>query len=97
MYLVHWPFPDFTRLAATRAPAAPTPGPMSTPSSCETWREMERLVDKGLVRHIGTSNTTVPKLVPLHNVTTSSGCERNGAANLRKCLIINGPFFDFSV
>jgi diketogulonate reductase-like aldo/keto reductase len=28
----------------------------------ETWRELEALVDRGLVRHIGTSNMTIPKL-----------------------------------
>ena len=36
--------------------------PTSTNSFMKTWRQMEKLVDIGLVRHIGTSNMTIPKL-----------------------------------
>jgi len=28
----------------------------------KTWRQMERLMERGLVRHIGNSNMTIPKL-----------------------------------
>jgi diketogulonate reductase-like aldo/keto reductase len=62
MYLVHWPFPNFHPPGCDVTSRSPNARPYIHSEFMETWREMERLVDIGLVRHIGTSNTTVPKL-----------------------------------
>jgi diketogulonate reductase-like aldo/keto reductase len=62
MYLVHWPFPNFHPPGCDASSRSPNARPYVHSEFMETWREMERLVDLGLVRHIGTSNTTIPKL-----------------------------------
>jgi diketogulonate reductase-like aldo/keto reductase len=62
LYLVHWPFPN------THAPGVDVSSrdsrarPYIHADFMQTWRQLETLVDLGLVRHIGTSNMTVPKL-----------------------------------
>ncbi|HUD12745.1 MAG TPA: aldo/keto reductase [Terracidiphilus sp.] len=62
LYLVHWPFPNFhppgCDVTSRRADARP----YIHENYMKTWRKMEELVDMGLVRHIGTSNMTNPKL-----------------------------------
>ena len=63
LYLVHWPFPEFpSAQAATLPRAVPDAKPYIHENYMKTWRKMEELVDMGLVRHIGTSNMTIPKL-----------------------------------
>ena len=62
LYLVHWPFPNHHPPGASGEERAPNAVPYIHENYMTTWREMEQLVEKGLVRHIGTSNMTVPKL-----------------------------------
>ncbi len=61
-YLVHWPFPNYHAPGCDVQSRSPNAKPYIHENFMKTWREMERLVDAGLVRHIGTSNMTVPKL-----------------------------------
>jgi diketogulonate reductase-like aldo/keto reductase len=61
-YLVHWPFPNFHPSGCTVESRCPDAKPYVHENFMRTWRQMERLVDLGLVRHIGTSNMTIPKL-----------------------------------
>ena len=49
------------RPAAT-FPRSPDGQPYIHENFMKTWREMEKLVSMDLVRHIGTSNMTIPKL-----------------------------------
>ena len=62
LYLVHWPFPNFHPPNCDVSSRSPDAKPYIHENYMKTWRKMEQLVDMGLVRHIGTSNMTVPKL-----------------------------------
>jgi diketogulonate reductase-like aldo/keto reductase len=62
LYLVHWPFPNFHPPGCDVSSRSPDARPYIHESYMKTWRQMEKLVEMGLVRHIGTSNMTVPKL-----------------------------------
>lgn len=62
MYLVHWPFPNFHPPHCDVTSRSPNAKPYIHENFMKTWRQMERLVDTGVVRHIGTSNVTIPKL-----------------------------------
>jgi len=62
LYLVHWPFPNFHPPGCDVTSRSAGAVPYIHESYMRTWRKMEGLVDLGLVRHIGTSNMTIPKL-----------------------------------
>jgi diketogulonate reductase-like aldo/keto reductase len=62
MYLVHWPFPNHHPRGCDVSARNPYAKPYIHENYMRTWRKMEELVDRGLVRHIGTSNMTIPKL-----------------------------------
>ncbi len=62
MYLVHWPFPNYHPPGCSVDSRSPDAKPYIHENFMKTWRQMEKLVDLGLVRHIGTSNMTIPKL-----------------------------------
>ena len=62
LYFVHWPFPNYHAPGCDVSARNPDARPYIHENFMKTWRQMERLVEMGLVRHIGTSNMTVAKL-----------------------------------
>lgn len=62
LYLVHWPFPNFHGKGVDVTSRDLHAVPYIHANYMKTWRAMEQLVERGLVRHIGTSNMTIPKL-----------------------------------
>jgi diketogulonate reductase-like aldo/keto reductase len=62
LYLIHWPFPNFHPPGCDVTSRSSDAKPYIHEHYMRTWRKMEELVDRGLVRHIGTSNITIPKM-----------------------------------
>lgn len=67
LYLVHWPFPNYHAPGVGVASRDPHARPYIHAEYMRTWRQMEKLVAMGRVRHIGTSNMSIPKLRLLLN------------------------------
>ena len=59
---VHWPFPNHHPPHARAGTRDPQARPYVHERYMELWHALEDLVDVGLVRHLGTSNVTIPKL-----------------------------------
>ena len=62
LYLIHWPFPNHHDPGVDVNSRDPHAVPYIHENYMKTWRQMEKLVETGLVRHIGTSNMTIAKL-----------------------------------
>jgi alcohol dehydrogenase (NADP+) len=62
LYLIHWPYQNHHDPGVDVNSRDPHAVPYIHENYMKTWRQMEKLVEMGLVRHIGTSNMTVPKL-----------------------------------
>lgn len=62
LYLVHWPFPNFHPPGCDVTSRSADAKPYIHENYMKTWRQMEELVNMGMVRNIGTSNMTIPKL-----------------------------------
>ena len=61
-YFVHWPFPNYHAPGCDGDSRNPDSKPFSVDEFMATWRQMERLYDMGLVKNLGMSSMTIPKL-----------------------------------
>lgn len=64
-YFIHWPFRNSHAVGAAGDSRSANARPYSHAEYMETYRELEKAVDAGLIRHIGTSNLTRRKLEPV--------------------------------
>jgi alcohol dehydrogenase (NADP+) len=62
LYLVHWPFPNYHAPGCDGDARNPDSRPYNHEKYMMVWKQMEQLVEMGLVKSIGTSNMTKPKM-----------------------------------
>lgn len=61
-FFVHWPFANYHAPGCDGDARNPDSKPFSVERFMATWRQMEKLHDMGLVKNIGMSSMTIPKL-----------------------------------
>ena len=77
LFFIHWPFPNYHVPGCDVDSRNPDSRPFSVEEFMNTYRQCEELVRKGLIRHIGISNMTIPKMeavLPLMEIMPSA-CE----------------------
>lgn len=62
LFFIHWPFANYHAPGCDGDARNPDSTPFSVDAFMATWRQCERLVDMGLVKDIGMSSMTIPKL-----------------------------------
>lgn len=62
LYFIHWPFPNYHAPFCSVDARNPDSRPFSVQEFLDTYRQCEKLVKEGLVRNIGISNMTIPKM-----------------------------------
>ncbi|MDD3338167.1 MAG: aldo/keto reductase [Lachnospiraceae bacterium] len=62
LFYIHWPFPNYHAPHCSVDSRNPDSRPFSVDEFLRTYRQCEDLVEKGLIKSIGISNMTIPKL-----------------------------------
>ncbi len=62
LYFIHWPFPNYHSPGCDVDSRNPDSRPFSVDEFMDTYRQCEALVEEGLIKSIGVSNMTIPKL-----------------------------------
>ncbi|MFI3312958.1 MAG: aldo/keto reductase, partial [Eubacteriales bacterium] len=62
VFFIHWPFANYHAPGCDGDARNPDSKPFSVDAFMATWRQAEKLVDMGLVKYIGMSSMTIPKL-----------------------------------
>ncbi len=61
-YFVHWPFANYHAPGCDGDARNPDSKPFDPERFINTWRQLETLFKMGVIRHLGMSNMTIPKL-----------------------------------
>lgn len=62
VFFIHWPFPNYHAPGCDGDSRNPDSKPFSVEEFMDTYRQCEALVEKKLIKFIGISNMTIPKL-----------------------------------